>query len=207
MAILRYQMGPMANNSYVIVDEATNQAAIVDPSFGCESMLADVKRRGLDVRLLLITHGHFDHIVGNAATVAEFNVPIFIHETDLPLLQALTAQAAMFGMEATASPEPTGFLVRGQTVELGDTKIEVRDTPGHAPGHVTLIVGDSAIVGDCIFRGSIGRTDLPGADHATLMRSINEQLLTLPDETIVLPGHGEPTTIGAERRTNPFLQD
>ena len=121
--------------------------------------------------------------------------------------KALEDQAVMFGFDATPSPDPTIFLEDNQTLQLGQTQIKVLFTPGHAPGHVTFLVGDAALAGDCLFARSIGRTDLPGGSLQTLLHSIRTRLLTLPDETRVLPGHGKPTTIGTERSRNPYLQE
>lgn len=207
MPIQRYSLGPMDNNTYVIVDETTNEAAIVDPSFGSEALWPEIEADGYTVRYILNTHAHFDHVVGNAFYVEKTNAPLALHRADLEILRAATVHGQRFGMEVPASPEPTLFLEDGQTLQLGETTITVRFTPGHSPGHVTFLVEDSAIVGDCLFARSIGRTDLPGASSQTLLDSIRKQLLTLPDETKVLPGHGPLTTIGKERRVNPYLQE
>ena len=135
------------------------------------------------------------------------DVPILIHPGDLGLYRSLPKQAAMFGMHADPQPEPTGELVPGERFTFGESGFDVRFTPGHAPGHVILVSAEDglALVGDVVFQGSIGRTDLPGGDFKTLMRSIREQVLTLPDDTVLYPGHGPPTTVGAERTGNPFL--
>ncbi len=207
MPIIRYNLGDMDNNTYLIVDEATQQAAIVDPSFESEKLIPEIREAGYKLRYLLNTHAHFDHIVGNAAFSEAFDIPIALHKEDLKLLQALTVQGKRFGLELTASPEPTIFLEEGQTLTLGETEIRVVCTPGHSPGSVTFLLEDVAIVGDVLFEGSIGRTDLPGGSLPILMESIREKLLTLPDEIQVLPGHGEATSIGHERRTNPYLRE
>jgi glyoxylase-like metal-dependent hydrolase (beta-lactamase superfamily II) len=206
MAIRRYSLGPMDNNTYLIVDEATNEAALVDPSFDSESILPDLRAGDCYLRYILNTHAHFDHIIGNAYYAEATGAPIALHRSDLELLRALPEQGRMFGFSVTPSPEPTIFLEDDMTLMLGETPIRVLFTPGHAPGHVTFVIDDVAIVGDCLFHGSIGRTDLPGASLQTLMHSIRTRLLTLPDETQVLPGHGALTTIGTERQTNPYLQ-
>jgi hydroxyacylglutathione hydrolase len=206
MAIRRYSLGPMDNNTYLIVDEATHEAALVDPSFDSEPILSDIRADGLYLRYILNTHAHFDHIIGNAYYAEQTGAPIALHRLDLELLRALPEQGRMFGFAVTPSPDPTIFLEDGTTLMLGETPIQVLFTPGHAPGHVTFLVDNIAIAGDCLFHGSIGRTDLPGASLQTLLHSIRTGLLTLPDETQVLPGHGALTTIGAERQTNPYLQ-
>ena len=207
MPILRYNLGPLDNNTYLIVDEATNEAALVDPSFDSEGLWPEIEAKNVAIRYILNTHAHFDHIVGNAFYVARTNAPIALHRADLPLLRSLPEQGKMFGFEFEPSPEPTILLEDEQTLTLGETPIRVLFTPGHAPGHVAFLLEDTVIPGDCLFAGSIGRTDLPGGSYQTLMESIRTRLLTLPDATRVLPGHGEPTTIGTERRTNPYLQD
>jgi hydroxyacylglutathione hydrolase len=206
MLIKRYSLGPMDNNTYLIVDEASKEAALVDPSFDSETILPVITRSGYTLRYILNTHAHFDHILGNAYFAAQTGAPIALHRADLELLRALPEQGVMFDLSVTPSPDPTIFLEDGQTLPLGETRIAVLFTPGHSPGHVTFVVDNTAIVGDCLFRGSIGRTDLPGGSLQTLMHSIDTRLLTLPDDTRVLPGHGEPTTIGTERRTNPYLE-
>ncbi|HLJ56022.1 MAG TPA: MBL fold metallo-hydrolase [Chthonomonadaceae bacterium] len=206
MSITRYPLGPMGNNTYLIVDDSTGEAALIDPSFESEELWPEFQRRGIHLRYLINTHAHFDHVVGNAFYAAEAGLPIALHRADLPLLRALPEQGRMFGITVAASPDPTIWLEEGRPLVLGETEIAVLHTPGHSPGHVTLVVEDAALCGDCLFAGSIGRTDLPGASHATLLHSIRTRLLTLPDETRVLPGHEEPTTIGTERRTNPHLR-
>jgi len=197
----------MDNNTYLIVDTVTQEAALVDPSFDSEAIWDEIQAQGYTLRYVLNTHAHFDHVVNNAYFVKKSGALLALHRNDLGLLHLLPSQAKMFGFHAEASPEPTLFLEAGQTLMLGETLIEVRFTPGHAPGHVTFLVEGVAIVGDCLFQGSIGRTDLPQSSFQTLMHSIKTQLLTLPDETPVYPGHGDTTTIGIERQTNPFLQE
>ena len=189
MTIASVQLGPMGNNTYLIVDEATRDAALVDPSFDSEELWPEIQKLGVTLRFLLNTHAHFDHVIGNAFYSAKTGVPIALHRADLPLLRALPEQGRMFGFDVDASPDPTIWLEDGKPLTLGGTRIAVLHTPGHSPGGVTFLVGDAAIVGDCLFAGSIGRTDLPGASLQTLLHSIQTRLLTLPDSTRVLPGH------------------
>lgn len=207
MPILTYPLGPMANNTYLIIDEATGEAALVDPSFESEKILPDIRDRNLNVRFILNTHAHFDHIIGNAFWVETTGAPIALHIADVPLLRALPEQAQRFNFVAVPSPEPTVLLEDNQFITLGETQIKTLWTPGHAPGHVAFVIDDTVISGDALFQGSIGRTDLPGGDMQMLLHSIKTRLLTLPDETRVLPGHGAQTNIGRERRTNPYLQE
>lgn len=206
MPIYRHQLGPMQNNTYLIVDEVTGEAALVDPTFDSEQLLPEIEQHGYTLRYILNTHAHFDHVLGNAFFSAWTGAPIALHPKDLPLLRALPEQARSFEVEVEPSPDPQILLEDGQEIPLGNLTIRVIYTPGHAPGHVTFLVEDAAIVGDCLLRGSIGRVDLPGGSAEHLMESLQTRLLRLPDETRVLPGHGEPTTIGEERRHNPFLK-
>jgi len=207
MEIVRYQRGPMDNNTYLLIDESTRDAALVDPSFDSEKLWTDIEARNVQVRYILNTHAHFDHIIGNAFYVEKTGAPLALHRADLKILQALPEQARRFRFEAAPSPEPTLFLEEGQTLTLGNSKIRVVHTPGHSPGSVTFLFDDVAIVGDVLFKGSIGRTDFPGCSLQTLLHSIRTQLLTLPDETKVLPGHSGQTTIGQERASNPHIQE
>jgi glyoxylase-like metal-dependent hydrolase (beta-lactamase superfamily II) len=206
MAILRYELGPMGNNTYLVIDETTQEAALIDPSFESEAIWPDIEANGCTLRYVLNTHAHFDHILGNAFWVEKTGALLGTPRAELDLLRALPEQGKRFNVEVTPSPEPNLFLEDGQTLTLGETQIRVLGTPGHSPGGVTFVVDDAAIVGDALFSRSVGRTDLPGASLETLMHSIRTRLLTLPDETRVLPGHGRLTTIGTERRENPYLQ-
>jgi glyoxylase-like metal-dependent hydrolase (beta-lactamase superfamily II) len=154
---------------------------------------------------ILLTHAHMDHVEGIPAVKRELDVPILLHPADAPLYAAAPMQAQMFGLRMEPLPPVDGELVVGDAVRFGECALEVRFAPGHAPGHVILVGDGVALVGDVIFAGSIGRTDLPGGDFATLMRSIREQVLTLPDETTLHTGHGPDTTVGRERVSNPFV--
>lgn len=207
MEIVHYQRGPMANNTYLLIDEATRDAALVDPSFDSEALWEDIQGRNVNLRYLLNTHAHFDHVLGNAFYVEKTGVPLALHRADLEILRALPEVAKRFHFEVGPSPDPTLFLEEGQDLTLGNTTIRVVHTPGHSPGSVTFLFDDVAVVGDVLFAGSIGRTDLPGGSLQTLLDSIRTHLLTLPDATQVLPGHNEMTTIGKERATNPYLQE
>lgn len=212
MTISGFTFNAFSENTYLLVDEATQQCAIVDP--GCydpaeQQALRDyLDLQGWQVTLLLNTHCHIDHVFGNQFVIDTYNVPFLIHQDDLATLHAVPAYAPNYGFPNYHPAEPTGFLTHGQVVRLGETELEVRFAPGHAPGHVVFYHAPThtLIGGDVLFRGSIGRTDLPGGDHDTLISSIKTQLLTLPDDVAVYPGHGPATTIGEERRTNPFLQ-
>jgi hydroxyacylglutathione hydrolase len=209
MKILVETVGPFAENSYFLVDEPSREAVAVDPGDEPERLLEIVKRHDLRVKWILNTHGHLDHVGAVAALQEATGAPFRIHEADLFLVEAIPEQAALFGLSPPPIPRVDGHLKEGDvfTVGNGALRIEVLETPGHSPGSVTLRAGHDLIVGDALFAGSIGRTDLPGGDTETLLRSIREKLLGFPDDTRVHPGHMGSTTIGRERRTNPFLQD
>jgi len=212
LEIVCFTFNGFAENTYLLLDEATRATAIVDPgmySRAEEQTLTDyITKEKLDVRLLLNTHAHIDHVLGNDFVLRTYpGIPFLLHPLDLPTLRAVPTYAANYGFPAYAPAEPTGELAHGQAIELGESRLRVRFTPGHAPGHVVLYdeAGGQLVGGDVLFRGSVGRTDLPGGDHQTLIKSIKRELLSLPDATVVHPGHGPSTRVGDERRTNPFL--
>lgn len=215
MLVWQLATGPLQVNTYIIADEATRQAAVIDPGGNAPEILRLIEAEDLDVRRIINTHAHFDHVGGVEPLKQATGAPFGLHSDDLPVLDRYTEQLARFGIAAGEPPTVDDYLEPGQTVELGDTVLHIRFTPGHSPGHVTFVYrpGDDspddppvAFVGDVLFRGSIGRTDVAGGDFDRLMRSIREELLPLGDEAVVYPGHGPATTIGAERRHNPFLQ-
>lgn len=205
MRILGFPVGPFQANAYIVICEETAVCALVDPGAEAERLLAATAQEGASVELILLTHAHLDHIGGVAAAVRETGAPVYLHPDDLPLYRAVPEQARSFGVEVETPPPADRELADGEIIKVGREQLEVRHTPGHSPGHVSFIGTGFALVGDCVFAGSIGRTDLPGADFKTLMSSISERLLTLPDETILYSGHGPQTSVGQERRMNPFL--
>ncbi len=194
-------------NAYLASCEATGETVAIDPGGAAAAMAAALGEQGAELNAILLTHAHMDHIEGVADLTARFQAPVHLHPADLPLYDAATQQAAMFGHRIQAPPPPDGELSHGQVVQLGSCRLEVRHAPGHSPGHVILYGPEAevAFVGDVVFAGSIGRTDLPGGSFDQLMASIREQVLTLPDETRLLPGHGPETTVQRERTTNPFI--
>ncbi len=200
-----WRLGPMDNNTALLIDEETREAILVDPSFESETIAGPVDALGCRIVMVLNTHAHFDHVIGNRYWAERTGAPIALHPEDLPLLHALPDSAARFGFHAEPSPEPSLWLQHGQQLALGASSLEVRHVPGHAPGHVALILPEEIVAGDTLFRGSIGRTDLPGGSLPTLLSSIADQLLTLPHSCRVLPGHGEATTLAEEWAHNPFL--
>jgi glyoxylase-like metal-dependent hydrolase (beta-lactamase superfamily II) len=207
MVIEAFRCGPMDNGVYVLHDRETGAAVIVDPSFDYEPALAFVRSGNRRLEAIVNTHGHFDHVVGNAAfkTLAP-EAPLYLHAADTDLLVGAPDSAARFGMNMTASPLPDRAFREGEDVMLAGVSWQVLHVPGHSPGSVCLYRPGHLIGGDVLFQNSVGRTDLPGGDGELLLRGIREKLLVLPDETIVYPGHGPTTTIGRERAYNPFLR-
>ncbi|RFP63579.1 MBL fold metallo-hydrolase [Hymenobacter lapidiphilus] len=210
MTVAGFTFNPFAENTYLLSDE-TGEAVIVDP--GCyepaeqQALRQYIEDQKLRVVLLVNTHAHIDHVLGNQFVIDTYKVPYLLHEADFATLRAVPTYASNYGFPRYQPAEPTGQLRAGEAVRFGTTELEVRFVPGHAPGHVVFYHAPTSTVigGDVLFQGSIGRTDLPGGDHATLIASIKSQLLPLPDDTVVYPGHGPATTIGQEHRTNPFL--
>lgn len=208
MNIQAFTSGGFGENTYLVVCKESSAAVVVDPGAAANDVASQIKNESLDLKAILLTHAHLDHIEGISEIRAiSPDVPIWLHKEDLELYHAAPFQAQMFGMTVTPQPIPTDELVDGQRYEFGSCGLDVRFTPGHSPGHVILVAPDKsfALVGDVVFAGSIGRTDLPGGDMDTLMSSIREQVLTLSEETELFTGHGPPTTVGRERQTNPFL--
>lgn len=207
MQVFYETVGLFAENSYFVADMDSREAIAIDPGDEAPRLLEVIERHQLNVRYILNTHAHIDHVCAVQAIKKATGAPFYLHEAELPLLESLPMQAAMFGLTAPVVPEVDEHLVAGDVFTLGDDaiRVEVFDTPGHSPGSVSFRIGDVLVVGDTLFAGSIGRTDLPGGDYDTLMRSIRDGLLSHPDDAVVYPGHGPETTIGAERGSNPFL--
>jgi glyoxylase-like metal-dependent hydrolase (beta-lactamase superfamily II) len=210
LEIKEFSLGQLQNNTFVIYDESSKRAIIVDPSFQNQPILDYIKVNSLAVESILCTHAHFDHFAGVAIT-AESITPrpqILLNEKDLALWLD-GGGSKHFNFLIKLPPQPDQFITHGQVLQLGKELLEIREVPGHSPGSVILYIPSlkTAICGDAIFRESIGRTDLADGDHELLISSIREQVFTLPDETILLPGHGAHTTVGHEKRFNPYLQD
>jgi len=197
--------GPLEVNCYILACETTRKAAVIDPGGHVDRILALLERLELQLQVVINTHGHFDHVGGNRQLLEATGVELLMHEADKELLNLAAEHAANFGLPTEISPPPNRLLQGGEEFNVGELKIKVLHTPGHTPGGVCLLVEDQVIVGDTLFAGSIGRTDLPGGNHQQLLSSIRTQLLPLPDATVVHPGHGPTTTIGREKVYNPFL--
>jgi glyoxylase-like metal-dependent hydrolase (beta-lactamase superfamily II) len=201
----RFEVGPLMENAWLVIDPATQDAALVDPGEDADRLIEAVEQSGVHLRAIWLTHAHFDHIGAVGEVRRRFDVPVWLHEADVPLFDAGPRQAAQWGLPFQPDRTPDRRFADGQTVELGHLSFRVMHVPGHAPGHVVLVGHGIALVGDCLFAGSVGRSDLPLANPRDLERSL-AKLAALPPETRVLPGHGPETTIGAELRTNPFLR-
>jgi glyoxylase-like metal-dependent hydrolase (beta-lactamase superfamily II) len=207
MIIETRAVAPFFKNGFVVGCEDTREAIVIDPGDEVDQLLEAVARHSLRVRYILLTHAHFDHVTGVAAAKAALGAPVGLHKDDNFLYEGVVQQGQIFGLHVEAQPKVDFFYHGAGPWRFGNYGVWVHHTPGHCPGGVCLAIGrdgDTArtlFVGDTLFAGSIGRTDLPGGDHQTLLRSIREVLFGFPDDTIVYPGHGEPTTIGREKRS------
>lgn len=209
--VKKFTFNPFAENTYVLVSEKGN-AWIVDP--GCsdndenQEVLDFLDNNHLSLKGLLLTHAHIDHVLGNHFIYKTFGHTPVMHEADLEVLRRAEQSASMYGVPYLPSPEPEEYINDGDNLDLDGTSFEVKWCPGHAPGHVVFINHDDRYIigGDVLFRGSIGRTDLPGGDHDTLLDSIKNKLYVLPDNYTVFCGHGPETTIGFEKENNPFIR-
>ena len=203
-------LGPIATNSYLIGDTDSGDAVLIDPVDDAPRLHKAAADEGWTIRLILASHGHYDHVLASQPLKELTRAPFAIHELEVGWLQALPQQGLLFfGTAFPAAATPDRFLTtEPEAIEVGAIRLETLFTPGHAAGHISFFLPAQRIVfsGDCLFAGSIGRTDLPGGDYNTLISTICDRLLPLGDDVRVLPGHGEPTTLGEERQTNPFLQ-
>lgn len=208
MILETFPVGPLQCNCTILGDEQTHEAIIVDPGDEITRIQHRLKELGLTLKQILITHAHIDHVGGALKLKSLTGSPIFLNEADLPLLEMMSAQAAWLGIEPPETAPPDEGLVDGLQVGMQNYPARVIHTPGHTQGSICLHFAPMKMVlaGDTLFSGSIGRTDLPGGNFEQIIDSIQSRLLTLPDETRVIPGHGPATTIGAERKTNPFLK-
>lgn len=205
--VKQLSVGPLQVNCFIVACGKTAEAVIVDPGEEGSRILQLVAREGFKVVRVINTHGHFDHIGANGTVVEATGAGLMIHKDDLPLLQNARHHAEVYGLSVAPSPEPTEFLAQGDSFQVGELSFQVFHVPGHSPGGICLLCAGHLFVGDVLFAGSIGRTDLPGGDFDALVEGVRERLFALPDETIVHSGHGPDTTIGRERQMNPFVGD
>jgi glyoxylase-like metal-dependent hydrolase (beta-lactamase superfamily II) len=210
LQIIPFTLGMAQTNAYLLADEKTHEAAVIDPGADGETILAEAQKRGWRIGHLWYTHAHFDHIGGGAAIADALNpLPLVAMHTADHLLWRSGGGGKMFGLHIDPGPEPVIHLQHGQLLRLGETELQVRHTPGHTPGHVVFYCAQvqTCFCGDLIFSHSVGRTDLPGGSWETLVHSIRSQIYTLPEETRLLSGHGSATTVAEEKLGNPFVQE
>ena len=207
IVVERFTYGPFAENTYLLTGPSGSNCAVVDPGFDTEPLLALIRERDLTVEWIVNTHGHLDHVAGNALFKRETGAPIILHPGDAEFLANVSRQATAYGLTAEDSPPADHDFVEGEPFIFDGVTFEVMHTPGHSPGGVCLRFGGRMLVGDTLFQGSIGRTDLPMGSFPDLVRSIRHKLFKLPDEIVCFTGHGDETTIGEEKASNPFVSD
>jgi glyoxylase-like metal-dependent hydrolase (beta-lactamase superfamily II) len=211
MLLSTHRAPPFYKNGYLLGCETSREAIVIDPGDEVDEVIRTADASALRVTHILLTHAHLDHITGVGRAKRAFDAPVVLHAADVPLYEAVVQQGLMFGLQVEPQPVVDRFYEAGGVITFGAYEVRAHHTPGHCPGGVCLQVGSPGtegldlFVGDTLFASSIGRTDLPGGDYQTLIESIRSVLFAFPDEARVYPGHGEPTTIGRERRTNPFL--
>ena len=206
LEVVAFETGPLQENAFLLIDGESRDAAIADPGDDSDLLIEGIEQAGAHLRAIWLTHAHFDHIGAVKALRVHFGVPVYLHELDIQMFEAGPFQAASYGIPFDGDETPAERFVEGQGLRLGGLSFTVMHTPGHSPGHVTIHGHGIALVGDCLFAGSIGRTDLPLGNSVELGRSLR-RIVALPPETRVLPGHGPMTTVAEERRSNPYILD
>jgi hydroxyacylglutathione hydrolase len=198
-------VGPIQANCFILGCERTGAAAVIDPGGDADKILVALAGDKLRCVSIINTHGHFDHCGENKRVKDVTGAELMIHRADAPMILKQGASGKMWGMTVENSPPPDRYLEDGETISIGDISLRVLHTPGHSPGGISLVTDNVVFVGDTLFAGSIGRTDFPGGDYDGLIRNVREKIFTLGDPVIVYPGHGPKTTVGRERKTNPFF--
>lgn len=206
MVIKRFMVGAIETNCYVVSCPDTREAVVIDPGDYDPSLAAYLEQQDLVVKYIINTHSHFDHTGGNKKVKDATGAPLLIHRAEAGMLPRINLLALMFGLKVDKSPQADGFLAEGDEVKFGNISLNVLETPGHSPGSITLYADNVAFVGDTLFAGSIGRTDLPGGSYDRLIQSITGKIVPLGDDTVVYSGHGPETTVGREKQYNPFLR-
>lgn len=208
LSLTSYTVGPLAENCYLLADDNSKTAVLIDPGEEAPLLLDELSKKGLELTAIWLTHAHFDHVGAVEGITSFHKVPVYLHPADKPLYEHAAEAARRWDIPFQQPTAPTTDLSADQVLKFGGADIRCLFTPGHAPGHISFYIPSEnfVVAGDALFEGSVGRTDLPGGDAEQLLKSIKTQLLTLPDETIVYPGHMHKTTIGKEKRTNPFIQ-
>lgn len=198
-------VGPLETNCYVVYCQDSLECAVVDPGAEADRIFQLIARKSLKPALILNTHGHIDHIGANKDIKEKFNIPLYIHSADSPMLENVQQSEMAIFLGAMDSPSPDHLLNDGDKIKIGESFLRVIHTPGHSPGSVSFLGDGFLLSGDTLFFGGVGRTDLPGGSWKDMESSIKNKILTMPDEMIVLPGHGPFTTVGQEKRANPFI--
>jgi|APSaa5957512535_1039671.scaffolds.fasta_scaffold11363_4 glyoxylase-like metal-dependent hydrolase (beta-lactamase superfamily II) len=206
MIIKNIVVGPLEVNCYILGCEEAKEAAIIDPGDNADEIIKIIESEELKPKYIINTHAHFDHIGGVKEIQDYFKIDFILHKEDLFLIENASEQATAFGLKPISKPEVNRYVNNDEKISLGNKSITVIHTPGHSPGCVCYYVDNNVFVGDTLFAGSIGRTDLPGGSYETLISSVKEKLFPLGDSTIVYPGHGPSTTIQSEKEHNPFLK-
>jgi glyoxylase-like metal-dependent hydrolase (beta-lactamase superfamily II) len=207
LLVHQLSVGPLQVNCFVVACQRAREAMVIDPGEDGPRILQLAESNGYQVKKIVNTHGHFDHIGANQPVKEATGAVLMMHEADLPLLQNVRNHAQAYGLTVSPSPDPDKFLNEGDVFSVGEQSFSIFHVPGHSPGSICLLSDGHLFVGDVLFAGSVGRTDLPGGDFDALIEGVREKLFRLPAETIVHPGHGPDTTIGREKRTNPFVGD
>ncbi len=207
LLVHQLSVGPLQVNCFVVACQRTREAMVIDPGEDGPRILQLAESNGYQVKKIVNTHGHFDHIGANQPVKEATGAVLMMHEADLPLLQNARNHAQAYGLTVSPSPDPDKFLNEGDVFSVGEQSFSIFHVPGHSPGSICLLSDGHLFVGDVLFAGSVGRTDLPGGDFDALIEGVREKLFRLPAETIVHPGHGPDTTIGREKQMNPFVGD
>jgi len=199
-------LGPLQTNCYLVYCEETRECAVIDPGAESPKIFEAVSAKDLKPVVLINTHGHVDHVGANKDVKEKYDIPLMMHEADVPMLKSILQSGLGLMLGAKSSPPPDSYLVENDEVIIGRGILKTAHTPGHSPGSLVFKTDNFLISGDTLFCMGVGRTDLPGGSWATLIDSINQKILIYPDDTIILPGHGPPTTVGQEKSSNPFLR-